>query len=402
MLSAAMRWWGIGSSALGGFSLLCAAEAPTRVTPTRPTAPAAISALPPSVAAPAPKPAPTSAPRASGVKAPGASAPNRSTPKAATATVAAPALAYLGAKEMARTLKLTPSWNAGTRQLTLVDAQSTLVIERDHREIDLNGMRIFLGAPALWRDGELAVSQIDFQRLILPAVRPMQLVGPVPSLKVIALDPGHGGRDTGKVNADHKVQEKEMTLDTARRLKLLLEAQGYVVVLTRTDDRFIELAERPEIAARANADLFISLHFNAVEAEAARVTGVEVYTMTPQHQLSADRRLDDQVPVFNPGNAMDVWNSVLGYHLHRELLSSLKVPDRGLKRGRYAVLRLARCPAVLIEAGFLSHDGEARRIGTPQYRQDIAVAIAAGVRSYAATLAAVRAQPVQLRQTAKK
>lgn len=124
--------------------------------------------------------------------------------------------------------------------------------------------------------------------------------------------------------------------------------------------------------------------------------------MTPQYQLSADRRLDDQVPVFNPGNAMDVWNSVLGYHVHREMLISLKVPDRGLKRGRYAVLRLARCPAVLIEAGFLSHDGEARRVGTPQYRQEIAAAIATGVRHYAATLAAVRAQQSSLRQTAQK
>ncbi len=329
--------------------------------------------------------------------------PERRSPAKSPAGSPAPvALVYVGAKEMARTLKLTAKWDAATRQLTLLDPQVTLVLERDQREIDLNGMRVFLGAPTVWRDGELAVSQIDFQRLLVPAIRPSSLSSSTPGLKVIALDPGHGGRDTGKVNAGQKVLEKEATLDTARRLKLLLEAQGFTVVLTRSDDRFVELAERPEIATREHADLFISLHFNAVEAEANRVTGVEVYTMTPQFQLSADRRLDDQVPVFNPGNEMDPWNTILGYHLHRELLSSLKVPDRGLKRGRYAVLRLARCPAVLIEAGFLSHDGEARRIATPYYRQEIAAAIAAGVRSYATTVAAVRSQQASLRQTAKK
>lgn len=401
MLPAALRLLIICGGALAGFSLLRAAESSDRAAPTRPSTVAPVPSTPAPVAAP-PKPAPTPSPRHVGVKAAASTVTPRSSGKSPTSSPPAPTLAYVGAKEMARVLKLTPSWNAGTRQLTLKDAQTTLVIERDHREIDFNGMRIFLGAPALWREGELALSQIDFKRLIIPAVRPTQLAGPVPDLKVIALDPGHGGRDTGKVNVDRQVMEKEMTLDTARRLKVLLEAQGFVVVLTRSEDRFVELAERPEIAARADADLFISLHFNAVEAEAAKVTGIEVYTMTPQHQLSADRRLDDQVPVFNPGNTMDVWNSVLGYQLHRELLSSLKVPDRGLKRGRYAVLRLARCPAVLIEAGFLSHDGEARRISTPQYRQEIAAAISAGVRHYASTLAAVRAHQTQLRQTAKK
>jgi len=402
MLPAALRLLVIGWSTLGGMFPASAADLPVRSVPTRPTAPSSVPA-PPVAAAVTPKA--TAAPVQRAVSTPRVKLPSpelRSTAKSPAASPAPATLVYIGAKEMARTLNLTPKWDPATRQLTLLDAQVTLVLERDQRETDLNGMRVFLGAPTVWRNGELAVSQIDFQRLLLPAIRPLNLSGPTPGLKVIAIDPGHGGRDTGKVNAGQKVLEKEATLDTARRLKLLLEAQGFTVVLTRSDDRFVELAERPEIATRESADLFISLHFNAVEAEATRVTGVEVYTMTPQFQLSADRRLDDHVPVFNPGNAMDPWNTVLGYHLHRALLSSLKVPDRGLKRGRYVVLRLARCPAVLIEAGFLSHDGEARRIATPQYRQEIAAAIAAGVHNYVTTVAAVRAQQAGLRKAAKK
>lgn len=400
MLSAAARFLLFSLSALGGMSPACAVDLPVRSVPTRPGA---------SFPLPSPSAATSGTPTKGAPISRVALPPQVKLPNGELRTNKSPAVpappatvVYIGAKEIARRLKLSAKWDANRRQLSLVDPQTTLVLERDQREADLNGMRVFLGAPTIWREGELAVSQIDFDRLLLPVVRPLSLAGPIPGLTVIALDPGHGGRDTGKVNAAQKVLEKEMTLDTARRLKLLLEDQGYVVVLTRSDDRFVELAERPEIAARERADLFISLHFNAVEAEANRVTGVEVYTMTPQYQLSADRRLDDQVPVFNPGNAMDPWNALLGYNLHRELLSSLKVPDRGLKRGRYAVLRLARCPAVLIEAGFLSHDGEARRIGTAQHRQDIAAAIAAGVRTYATTVKAVRAQQGAFQPTAKK
>ncbi len=300
-----------------------------------------------------------------------------------------PSVAYISGKEVARALHLTPTWDSRTRRLTLADATVRLVLELDNREIALNGRRVFLSAPAALRDGELAVSRIDFQRLLTPAIRPGQGAVLPPAVKTIVLDPGHGGRDTGKVNSRVNVVEKDMTLDTARRVKALLESAGYKVVLTRNDDRFLALADRTEIATQARADLFVSLHYNAVEAEAERVTGVEVYTMTPQFQLSTDRRPDDQVSVFNPGNFHDHWNTVLGVTLHQSLLQTLKVPDRGLKRGRYAVLRLARCPAVLIEAGFLSHDGEARKVASPEYRQQIADAVAAGIQTYIATVRAL-------------
>lgn len=355
-------------------AVLPAQETTGRSAPTRPGA------------APAPAPA---APKP-------AAAPKAAAPRPAAAKVAEPKVpstgAYIGAREFSRVLGLESAWDPAKKQLVLTGSNRRFVLEADTREAEFDGVRVFLGAPAEVRQGELAVSKIDYLKLLTPVARPGQGAGKPPGLRTIVLDPGHGGRDTGKVNARLRVLEKEMTLDTARRLKVLLEAQGYRVVLTRDDDRYVELADRPAVADRVDADLFVSLHFNAVEADVERVTGVEVYTMTPQHQLSANRQPDEQVPVFNPGNFNDHWNAVLGFTIHRDMLAALKVPDRGLKRSRFAVLRLARCPAVLIEAGFLSNDAEAARVATQGYRQQIAAAVAAGIRSYAAALAQAQAR----------
>ena len=137
--------------------------------------------------------------------------------------------------------------------------------------------------------------------------------------------------------------------------------------------------------------MFISVHFNAVGSNVERVSGSETYTMTPQYQRSAsETRRDSMDAIANPGNVNDRWNSIIGYHMQRSMLNNLKTSDRGLKHGRLAVLRLARCPAVLVEAGFLSNTAEARKIATPAYRQKIAQALADGVKAYAGALAAAR------------
>jgi N-acetylmuramoyl-L-alanine amidase len=184
-----------------------------------------------------------------------------------------------------------------------------------------------------------------------------------------------------------------MTLDVAQRLKKALEVRGYQVLLTRTDDRRVELEQRADTAGRAKADLFVSIHFNSLPAiVAGRVTGAETYVLTPQFQRSSgDERKDKRADLAFPGNRLDYANTVLGYCVHRQLLTELKSSDRGYKRARYIVLCYAECPAVLVEAAFLSNSVEARRVATPEYRQQIALAIASGIDAYAATL--TTAQP---------
>ncbi|MFA5265187.1 MAG: N-acetylmuramoyl-L-alanine amidase, partial [Opitutaceae bacterium] len=239
--------------------------------------------------------------------------------------------------------------------------------------------------------GQASFSLIDADKLLAPIMQPGSGASSVPGLKTIVLDPGHGGNDAGMINKHLGICEKNLTLDTVLRLKKVLESNGYRVILTRKDDRRVELPERPAVAEKADADLFVSVHFNSVEQGAEKVTGVEVFTMTPQYQLSTDQKTDPQyASIPNPGNAQDHWNAVLGFSVHKRLLQDLEIPDRGLKRGRLAVLRLCVCPAVLIESGYLSNEAEARKLGTSKYRQRIAEAIAAGIHDYAIAIDAAR------------
>jgi N-acetylmuramoyl-L-alanine amidase len=124
--------------------------------------------------------------------------------------------------------------------------------------------------------------------------------------------------------------------------------------------------------------------------------GTETYVLTPQFQLSStDNTGDSLTGIAFPGNRQDTANVVLGFHLHRAMLAGLKTSDRGFKRGRLRVLCFPGCPAALLEAAYLSNDNEAARLGTPEFRQQIAEAIAAGVQDYAATLAAIQPPPAK-------
>lgn len=306
---------------------------------------------------------------------------------------------YLDARQFGARYGLKPTASATGNKLTLQSAWTEIVLEADSREASINGLRVFLGDPVRLQRGRLWLSRHDGEKTFLPLLLPGSGQHDVPRLKLIVIDPGHGGRDPGKENHRLKVNEKTLTLDTARRLQRVLETMGYKVQLTRDDDRHLgpdkvsDLQNRALQANRAGADLFISLHYNAVEAGADKVTGVEIYTLTPQHQFStadADRQDRSGAAAANPGNAHDHWNMALGYQVHRHLIKDLRAADRGLKRARWAVLRDVACPAILIEAGFLSNDAEARKIATPEYRQKIAVAIADGVQAYGNILAGVR------------
>jgi N-acetylmuramoyl-L-alanine amidase len=297
--------------------------------------------------------------------------------------------AYVDARVWAARYGLKPTWIETGRRLQLASAYTRILIEVDRRELTLNGLRLFLGEPVVAHGGSLWIGDIDARTLLGPILRPAGVTRPPPRLRVICLDPGHGGNDTGTRSAGRRLDEKAMTLDVARRLKPLLEAQGYTVVLTRSDDRYIELAERAAIANRAGADLFLSLHFNAFPQPG--VHGTETYLLTRRTQRSTGsaRRDPDDAAVL-PGNASDEWNAVLAYAMHRQLLTRLRTFDRGMKFARFKVLTLVRMPAVLLEFGYLSNDAEAKRIATPGYREEIARTVAAGVEAYARQAAAGR------------
>jgi N-acetylmuramoyl-L-alanine amidase len=283
------------------------------------------------------------------------------------------------------------AWVERGQTMRLQGATARLDLATDKRDVVLNGLRVLMGEPAVFRANTLYVSRIDAEKLFLPVLRPSAVTTPpAPALRVIVIDPGHGGQDTGTQNKPLKLDEKNFTLDVAGRLRVLLVKQGYKVVMTRTDDRFIPLPQRADIANKAGADLFISIHFNAVGGSPT-VRGSETYAMTPQYQRSTgSAQRDSSDSVANPGNVNDPWNALLAYHMHTQVISKLGSVDRGMKRARFAVLRLVNSPAVLIEAGYLSNDEEARKLATGAYRQSIAEAMAEGVRGYAQAITTVK------------
>ncbi len=262
-------------------------------------------------------------------------------------------------------------------------------LEGGEREMTLDNLKVFLGEPALLRTRVLYVSRIDAEKLLRPILAPPRLAAP----RVIVLDPGHGGGDPGMQNRTLGLDEKKLTLDVAQRLKPLLEARGWRVVLTRSDDRelspvkAIDLLRRSELANREHADLFVSIHFNSVAPD-TRTSGTEVYRFPPQFQRSATSwgagQDDDAERHASPVNRNDAGSAVLAYSLQRSLLASLGTVDRGQKLKHLGVLRGLDCPGVLVECVFLSSDTEARRASAPAYRQQIALSLAEGIAAYAA------------------
>lgn len=311
---------------------------------------------------------------------------------------------YVSVSDLATHYGLKTAWAKIGFVRTLADGSGVrFKFETNQRDCYLDEVRVFLGAPVLFHRGELWVSKLDVIKVVNPLFRPEDHLALLPSAppKLIVLDAGHGGTDPGKQNLRLKLDEKDMTLDVVFRLRKILELRGYRVGLTRDKDvRFsnspaIDLPWRAESANKAGADLFLSIHFNAVDPrDAQRVTGAETYVLTPQFMVSTQPESDkSMMSQQNPGNKYDAANAILGYQLHRQLITGLKASDRGFKRYRHAVTRPLNCPGALIEAAYLSNDIEAAKVATPEFRQRIAEAIAEGVQAYSAALAGLRPAP---------
>jgi N-acetylmuramoyl-L-alanine amidase len=197
----------------------------------------------------------------------------------------------------------------------------------------------------------------------------------------VVIDPGHGGENTGTHSVLPHLVEKQLTLDWALRLEPLLRQQGWQVILTRTTDVDVSLAERVSVAERVGADLFVSLHFNSAYPQ-SDLKGPETYCLTPVGMPSTlTRNYEDDVSREFPNNRHDDQNVLCAFRLHRALVEASGGLDRGLRRARFmGVLRGQNRPAVLLEAGYLSNPDEAARIGSPDYRQRLAEAVARALR----------------------
>jgi N-acetylmuramoyl-L-alanine amidase len=240
------------------------------------------------------------------------------------------------------------------------------------------GLELRLGFAPQLIGGELFLHTLDLQKNLIPLLRPVP--PPAPGPKVIVIDPGHGGHDSGAKSVLKGRAEKFYTLELARQLKPLLEAAGWRVFLTRTNDADLSLPARVAFADACKADVFLSLHFNATTSPLH--AGVETYCVTPTGMPSTvTRGFEDDVTLMFPNNHFDAQNLQLALRIHRAILIATGGQDRGVRRARFlTVLRGQARPAVLIEGGYLSNPEEAALIDTPAHRQKLAEAVAGALR----------------------
>jgi N-acetylmuramoyl-L-alanine amidase len=291
----------------------------------------------------------------------------------------ASAQAYVRITDWAKATGLEIKWLKQDEILQLGNHSLRIVLAVDSRETRINGVAVWLLFPLVVRNGAICLAQLDVDLTLRPLLSPPK-ARPGARIKAICLDPGHGGKDPG--NQVGSNQEKQYTLLLAQEVRSQLAQAGLKTTLTRSSDTFVELPTRPELAKRRGADLFVSLHFNAAEAGRSSVLGAEVYCMTPVGASSTNARGEGAGAGWSPGNRHNDLNLFLAYQVQKALTRDIAVADRGVRRARFAVLRDAVMPAVLIEAGFMSHPAEGRKIFTAAYRRKLAQAIVEGLLAY--------------------
>lgn len=236
-----------------------------------------------------------------------------------------------------------------------------------------------------------------------PPAPPVAGAPPRPAMEAIAIDPGHGGDDIGAHGAAG-LQEKQVTLDVARRLKNLIEMRlGVRVVMTREDDRAVGLEERTAIANNSKADLFLSLHANAAFAPALK--GSEVYYLRTSSDLDAARREADAtavtVPVLGGGSReLNIirWDMAQARHLDQsarlasmlaaQLGSKVPASPRPLQQAPIRVLEGADMPAAEVEMLYLTNPDQEKAAGADDFKNTLAQALFDAIAQFRATLEA--------------
>jgi N-acetylmuramoyl-L-alanine amidase len=212
-------------------------------------------------------------------------------------------------------------------------------------------------------------------------------------IRTVVVDPGHGGRDPGAIGIGG-LREKDVTLRLSKEIGKRLARAGLRVVYTREGDQTLDLEERTALAESVGGDLFLSVHANA--APRRSVSGVETYYLDHNHERHAMNLAARENGI--PRGEVNVLQRTLAklqleevspqsrrlaeavqHHIVSGLPRKERPIDLGVKKGPFYVLFLSDMPAILVEAGFLTHKGDAKRLRDRGYLEELADQIAAGV-----------------------
>jgi len=269
--------------------------------------------------------------------------------------------------------------NGPTTRYFIDCKKGLLILEIGSTEAIWRGMQFHLGFAPEIIDNQVFIHGLDLQKNLVPLLLGEPLA--FGTNRVIVIDPGHGGINGGTISVLDNRPEKDFTLDWARRVKPLLESNGWTVFLTRSNDIYMTNASRVLFAETHHAAVFLSLHFNSAAPD-PKPAGLETYCFTPTGMPStvtrgyADPRLEKI-----SSNDFDTQNLLLAVRLQSTLQRVTQLEDRGVRRVRYMeVLRNQKCPACLIEGGYLSNPREAEKIESGAFRQKLAEAVAEALK----------------------
>src|SRR6266498_3870463 len=195
---------------------------------------------------------------------------------------------------------------------------------------------------------------------------------------VVVLDPGHGGQDSGAMCGG--VLEKDLTLDVARRINRLLEAEGIGTLMTRLGDTYVSLADRAAFANRVSNCIFVSIHFN--EDNLPVSSGVETYYAA--HQITAGSFVASWLPfLWRPlSDSPNYESQTLAGFIQEALVARTGALDRGTIGRQFFVIANVTSPAVLVEGGFLTNKEDISKVASEDYREQIAAAVTEGILRY--------------------
>jgi len=203
----------------------------------------------------------------------------------------------------------------------------------------------YLGADA--RSLKITIKQVKKKQINKPVITNKN------QKRSIVIDAGHGGTDCGAIGGG--IQEKNITLDIAKRVENILKQKGYNVKMTRIDDTYVSLQDRVEISEDYKPDVFVSIHVNS--SVRPEITGVETHYY---HQESLE----------------------LAQTVHSEFASSVESPNRGLFKSKFYVINHTTAPSILIEIGFISNADERAQLISENRKQATAKSIADGIQKY--------------------
>ncbi|HEM2542948.1 TPA: GBS Bsp-like repeat-containing protein [Streptococcus suis] len=192
----------------------------------------------------------------------------------------------------------------------------------------------------------------------------------------IYIDPGHGGSDSGA--SYDGIYEKNLAMSVANKLKANLIQMGYQVLMTRTADYDVDFkTERSRMANQSNADLFISIHFNATGLGKSSATGIETYwyQYDPEYQPKINQEMHN-----NPTRLAE--SEILANQVQTSLIRETGAVNRGVRRETFAVLRETAIPAILVELGFMDNPSELQKIKQEAYHTKLAKALATGIDNW--------------------